>query len=162
MSKRARLEAVLAATAMGTIVVITMANVVVRYFTNQSFAWTEEVSVFLLLVVTLAGSAVAAAGDRHIRVGYIYETGSVARQALLARISAAACLVLFLGMTVLLGRVGYDEFVHAETSMALGLPRWWYTGLITALSAAITLRVTSAAIRLARDAATARARDAGR
>ena len=30
---------------MGALALITFANVIARYFTNQSFAWTEEFSV---------------------------------------------------------------------------------------------------------------------
>lgn len=152
----ARIEAAIAAAAMGTIVAITMANVIVRYFTDESFAWTEEISVFLLLVVTLAGSAVAAARDRHIRMSYFYDTGSAARRSALFRLSSLACLLLFAGMTVLLARVGYDEFVHGETTMVLGLPRWWYTGLLALLAAAVAVRVAAWALRREREDAAAR------
>src|SRR3546814_10050606 len=31
---------------LGTLAVITMANVIVRYMTDQSFAWNEEISIF--------------------------------------------------------------------------------------------------------------------
>ena len=40
----------IAAIAMALICVITFANVLVRYLTNVSFAFTEEVSVFLMAV----------------------------------------------------------------------------------------------------------------
>ncbi|HEY1091528.1 MAG TPA: TRAP transporter small permease subunit, partial [Burkholderiaceae bacterium] len=57
---------------MAALVLITMANVLVRYLSNQSFAWTEEISVFLLVVMTLAGAAMAAAQDAHIRIEFFY------------------------------------------------------------------------------------------
>jgi hypothetical protein len=44
---------------MALVCVITFANVLVRYFTNASFAFTEEFSVFLLVVLTLAGASAA-------------------------------------------------------------------------------------------------------
>ena len=34
-----------------------MANVLVRYFTDVSFAFTEEISVVLMVVMTLVGAA---------------------------------------------------------------------------------------------------------
>ncbi len=40
------LEEGLAVACMVLLVVITLLNVVTRYFTDQSFAWTEELSVF--------------------------------------------------------------------------------------------------------------------
>jgi hypothetical protein len=40
---------------MGLLALITFANVLVRYFTSQSFAWTEEFSVFLMIVLAPCG-----------------------------------------------------------------------------------------------------------
>jgi TRAP-type C4-dicarboxylate transport system permease small subunit len=46
---------------MGLLACITFANVVLRYFTASSFAWTEEFSVFLMILLALmAGSAAMA------------------------------------------------------------------------------------------------------
>ena len=39
---------------MAALALITFANVLVRYFTDQSFAWTEEISVFLMIVLSLS------------------------------------------------------------------------------------------------------------
>ena len=59
-------EQILAGVAMGLIVLITLANVAVRYLTAQSFAATEELSIALLIVVTFLGSSTAFALERHI------------------------------------------------------------------------------------------------
>jgi TRAP-type C4-dicarboxylate transport system permease small subunit len=34
---------------MGALALITAGSVIARYFTSQSFAWTEELSVFLMI-----------------------------------------------------------------------------------------------------------------
>jgi TRAP-type C4-dicarboxylate transport system permease small subunit len=48
---------------MGALALITFANVLVRYFTDSSFAWTEEFSVFLMIMLALvAGSAAGGGG----------------------------------------------------------------------------------------------------
>ena len=39
------LEDVLAAVCMGVLALITFANVVLRYLTDESIAWTEEISI---------------------------------------------------------------------------------------------------------------------
>ena len=61
-------ERALAAVVLGAICLITLANVVVRYFTNYSFAATEEISVALMVVLALLGSATAVARRRHIAI----------------------------------------------------------------------------------------------
>jgi len=58
----------LAAAAMAIMCVITFANVLTRYLTNVSLAWTEEISIFLMVVMTLTASAAAFVLDRHIRI----------------------------------------------------------------------------------------------
>ena len=53
------LEDRLGAGLLAVLLVITLVNVVVRYFTDQSFAWTEEISCILMLLLAMAGSAAA-------------------------------------------------------------------------------------------------------
>ena len=65
---------------MAALCVITMANVVVRYLSDESFAWTEELSVFLLVLTTMAGTAAAALRDNHIRIEFFLERGSAAHR----------------------------------------------------------------------------------
>ena len=68
-----KIEEFCAAMAMALICCITFANVLVRYFTNVSFAFTEEFSVFLIVVLTLFGTAAAFARNTHIRMTFITE-----------------------------------------------------------------------------------------
>ncbi len=60
---------------MAALCVITMANVMVRYLSDQSIAWTEEFSVFLLVLTTMAGTAAAALRDTHIRIEFFLDSG---------------------------------------------------------------------------------------
>ena len=52
--KDGKLEEALAVAAMAVLVAITLLNVMTRYFTDESYAWTEELSVFLMVVMALA------------------------------------------------------------------------------------------------------------
>lgn len=125
---------------MALLVVITLLNVLTRYFSDQSFAWTEEISVFLMVVMTLAGASAAAGRDRHIRIEYFYDNGSAARQRRLKIVSGCACGLLFLGLALLFTRVVADEIQYAETSMGLGVPRWWFTVFSPFMCLGIALR----------------------
>lgn len=125
---------------MAALVLITMANVLVRYLSNQSFAWTEEISVFLLVVMTLAGAAMAAAQDAHIRIEFFYARGSRRRRQWLARLSSLGTAALFLLLTVLIVRTAWSEFAFGETSAGLGVPRWWYTAVMPLLAFMVAVR----------------------
>lgn len=137
----------LAVACMALLVLITLANVVTRYVTEQSFAWTEEISVFLIVVMTLAGASAAAARDRHIRIEFFYDAGSAQRQLALKVAGACLAALTFGGLAFLFALMVADEWRYGETSMGLGVPRWWYTIFSPLLCAAIALRCLGAAWR---------------
>ncbi len=132
---------------MVLLVAITFANVVVRYFTDESFAWTEEFSVFLMIVLALVAGSAAVARDRNIRIEYFFERGSAARQKRLAIVSAVAVAAMFLALAVLGVRITWDEYTFGETSPGIGVPSWWYSVWLPVLSVAIALRALALALR---------------
>ncbi|MDO5623679.1 MAG: TRAP transporter small permease [Pseudomonadota bacterium] len=135
---------------MALLACITFANVLVRYFTNQSFAWTEEISVFLMILLAMVAGSAAVARGRHIRIDYFAERGSAARRRGFSRLGAAAVALMFALMAVLSARVLWDDIRFEETSPGLGVPQWWYTVWLPAISLAITLRAVGLFIRLGR------------
>jgi TRAP-type C4-dicarboxylate transport system permease small subunit len=122
-----RIEEALAAAAIGGIAVISFGNVVVRYLTNVSFAFTEEFSVFLLVVMTFVGSAFAFATDGHIRITALEDRLPRWGRLLLRCVSLVATL-LVLGLVAWHGGwLAYDQWEFEETSPGLGYPQWLYT-----------------------------------
>ena len=128
---------------MAALCVITMVNVVVRYLSDESFAWTEEFSVFLLVLTTMAGTAAVALRDNHIRIEFFLSRGSKAHRRRLALFGALVSALFFVVLAVLTGRMAWDDFKYAEISMGLGVPRWWYTAWVPALSLVISFRTFS-------------------
>jgi TRAP-type C4-dicarboxylate transport system permease small subunit len=144
-----KIEDWIGALSMGALCLITFVNVLVRYFTDESFAWTEEISIFLMVVMTLVAGAAAVARDKHIRIEFFFDGGSDERRRVLALLSAAGILVLFLAMTVLGARMAWDEFRFDETSPGIGIPKWIYTVWLPILSLAIASRALGVVIRKA-------------
>jgi len=138
--RRVPFEERVAVLCMAALVVITLLNVVTRYLTDQSFAWTEEISIVLMVVMTLAGTAAAAARDAHVRIEVLYEGGRPQRRRALRLFSAAVTVLVFVLLTVLFTRMVADEVRWSETSMGLGVPRWWFTAAAPVLTAAVALR----------------------
>jgi TRAP-type transport system small permease protein len=134
------LEANIAVVCMVFLVLITLGNVITRYFSDQSFAWTEEISIFLMLVMTFAGAASMATKDQHIRIEFFYEGGSATRRRKLQIFSACATAVFFFLLTYLFALLLFDEVKYAETTMGLGIPRWWFTVWLPFLCFAIGFR----------------------
>ena len=125
---------------MGLLALITFVNVLVRYFTNVSFAWTEEVSIFLMIVLAMVAGSAAVARNRHIRIEYFADSGSEKRQRALAKFGAGLVALLFGLLAVLSARVLWDDVQYGETSPGIGVPQWWYSMWLPILSLAIMLR----------------------
>lgn len=148
-----RLEDWLTVLVMAALALITFANVLVRYFTNSSFAWTEEISVFLMIVLALVGGSAAVARDRHIRIEYFADGGSALRKKRLAQLGAIAVALLFALIAVLSVRVVWDDYRFGETSPGIGVPQWWYSIWLPVFSALIAARALGLFIRQSRSIA---------
>jgi len=137
---------------LATLALITLANVLVRYLSNGSIAWTEEISVFLLIVLTMTAGSSAFVRHQHIRIETWADGGSPARKRRLALISHVVVLLFFILLTVLSVRMVYDDIRWGDTSPAIGVPSWWYSVWMPILGAVIVLRVAGNLQRLLRTA----------
>ena len=136
------------AACMAALALITFANVLVRYFTSQSFAWTEEISISLMVIVTMVAASAAVFRDRHIRIEFFFERGSAERRRLLALVSAAMTVLAFLLLAFFASRFAYDDFRYEVTSPGIGVPQWWYSIWLPVLSLAIAFRGAQVFLRV--------------
>jgi TRAP-type C4-dicarboxylate transport system permease small subunit len=137
---------------MALLALITFANVLVRYFTDQSFAWTEEFSVFLMILLALVAGSGSVARNRQIRIEYFADRGPQWRQRALARFGAIMVFLLFALIGVLSMRLVYDDWRFGETSPGIGVPQWWYSIWLPVVSLAIAGRALGLFIRRGRQA----------
>lgn len=142
----------LAVVCLVLLVGITLLNVVARYFTDESIAWTEEISVFLMVVLTLAGASAVARRDGHIRIEFLLSRGDAARtpRRVLWQGAALLCGLLGLALAVLFARWVWDQYRYDETSMGLGVPLWWYGAAMPPLCLALAARALATFRRLRR------------
>lgn len=144
------IERALSALAMAALCVITFANVLARYFTDYSFAFTEEYSIFLMVVMTMLGSAVATAADRHIRITFVADRLPAPVRRVTETIAWGAALVMF-GFLIWYGaRLTYDQWRFEETSPGLGNPQWLYTVWMPLLAVVVALRILGRMARILR------------
>lgn len=144
------LEEAAGAAALGLIVLITFANVVVRYLTDESFAFTEEISVFLMVVLAFVGAAAAFAKNTHIRVTYFVDrlAPATARRVELAVLAAASALfaaIAWFGVRLVL-----DDYTYGTTSPGIGVPQWFYSVWLPVLAAVVVLRIGGRVPRILR------------
>jgi TRAP-type C4-dicarboxylate transport system permease small subunit len=121
--------------------VITMANVLVRYFTDISFAFTEEISVALMVIMTFAASAKAFLDGNQIAVVWFVRFFSAANQRRLALVSLAASIAMFAIVVWYGGRMAWDDYRFEVTSPGIGAPQWIYTVWLPLLALAVIGRL---------------------
>ena len=137
----------LGAIAMALLTFITFANVLVRYLTNESFAWSEELSISLMLILTMVAAGAAVARDRHIRIEFLYASGTAARQRRLAILSEVATVATYLILFGLGLRLLWDDWRYEVTSPGIGVPQWWYTLWLPLLALTIAARSVQRLVR---------------
>ena len=137
-----RPEAWLATLALIAICLISLGNVIVRYATDASFAFTEEFSVFLLVLVTFGGAAVAARHNQRIRIELIEHYLPLRARKVVYVVQWLAGVGV-LGITAWYGGVlTLQEYQWESLSPGLGLPNWIYVIWLPLLSIAIVIRTT--------------------
>lgn len=149
-----KLEDTVSVATIAALALITFCNVLVRYLTNASFAWTEEISIFLLIVLTLTASATGFVRNQHIRIEAYADSGSAQKQRRLAIANHTIVLLFFILLTILSARIVYDDYTWGDTSPAIGVPTWWYSVWMPLLGAVITLRVAGSLQRALRSGRT--------
>ena len=152
-AKAVALEEWLVVLIMAALALITFANVLLRYFTDTSFAWTEEISIFLMIVLAMVGGSAAVARDQHIRIEFFSGNGSAQRRRRLARLGALMTALLFTVLAVLSVRLVWDDWRYEETSPGIGVPQWWYSMWLPICSVAIALRALGLFVRQGHPAA---------
>ncbi len=128
-------------------------NILTRYLTDLSLAFTEEIEVGLLVYLTMLGTA--AGFRRGIHLGLVFLVGRLPRAAerWIRVVGALLACGLFLALLYFSVRQIQDEIAMATTSEALAIPEWWYTLGLPLGSLIIIFRIVQAAVREFREAA---------
>ena len=136
-----RFEEILGSILLAIMATIAFVNVIVRYCTSFSFAWTEEITVNFFVWITLLGAARAFRTGQHLAMNIVYQTLPKNGRRACYGIGFIICLVFF-GSLVYTGSLEvWDEYELEAISESLGIPVWWYTIATPALSLLIIIRM---------------------
>ena len=136
----------------GAVILFNMAtlafvNVLVRYFTNYSFAFTEELEIVAMVWLTMLGVSAALKRDMHLRLMYLDLYVNEQTKIFLHLASLLASFILF-------NVLGYLSIFHIKevielgiTTEALEMPEWIYLLAIPLGCLLINLRIFELAIK---------------
>ncbi len=107
--------------------IITFANIISRFFLSSSFAFTEEVTVNLFVLITFLGAAVGIKRKSHLAFSLLYDTSSRNLRLALAIFAGAMTILIFAITTY----YGVDMMLFQaqlkQTTPALGWPQWIFS-----------------------------------
>jgi TRAP-type C4-dicarboxylate transport system permease small subunit len=144
------IEGAVAALLMGALFLITFGNVVARYFTSVSFAFTEEYSVALMVTMAFVGSAAAFATDRQIRMNFFVDRLPFGPRRAIELFVIIVSALFFAALAWYGGRYVWDEYRFEVMSPGLGVPQWLYTIALPVCSGLIVARLLGRLIRVCR------------
>ena len=140
--------AVIAAVALGVIVLINGANVLGRHLFASPIAWAEEGMIYLMVLTVFAGSCTVTWRRQHIRIEALVERLSLTGRRAALIVSTCVALVV-LGATIW-GSFAVVSMLHMfdQRSDALEIPMWIPQAVVTA---GLTLNALLFIVRLVLD-----------
>lgn len=139
------LEEVLCAIVLMFMAVLCFANVIVRYLTTYSLAFSEELLVNLFVWLTLLGAAIGFKRGSHLGVTLLtsrfpksWRKGVVVFGALFS--SGLFCLLAYQGYFMV-----SQQYQTGMTTYSMGLPMWWFSLAVPTGSVLVVIRIIQAA-----------------
>lgn len=128
------------------IVLVTFVNVLSRYIFKASLAFSEEITINLLVVLTMMGAVVGIRLGAHLGFSYLVENAkSGVRRVLL--ITGTTLIVVFLAVLLIWGgEMTIAQGLRGRATPSLGIPQWLFTlsiplaGLLGIIRSLQTLR----------------------
>jgi TRAP-type C4-dicarboxylate transport system permease small subunit len=120
-------------------------QVFTRYFLNNSLAWTEEISSYLLIALTFIGSAMAVRKNTHIQIEFLYTLLSH-RSGLILALFVDALRIAFLVLSTFLA---YEVMVimQFQYMAVIEVPLSYVYGAVFVGYLAMTIRSIQVIVR---------------
>ncbi|GAA1857550.1 TRAP transporter small permease [Brevibacterium marinum] len=109
------------------IVVVTFVNVVSRYTFQASLAFSEEITINLLVVLTMMGAVVGIRLGAHLGFTYIVENAKPKMRRTLI-IIGSSLIIIFLAVLLVWGtEMMINQAIRGRATPSLGIPQWLFT-----------------------------------
>ena len=133
-----KIEEILAAACLIVMTILTFANVVARYLFSASFSFSEEITTYLFVLLSMLGTAIAAKRRAHLGLSIVTDAvGPKAEKVL--KIIGYFVAVLFTGAIFYYGILMVrNQRILGQVTAGMQWPEWIY-GMTVPLGAGILL-----------------------
>ncbi|MGO2036724.1 MAG: TRAP transporter small permease [Brevibacterium sp.] len=109
------------------IVIVTFVNVLSRYIFQSSLAFTEEITINLLVVLTMMGAVVGIRLGAHLGFTYLVENAKATTRRTLILVSTALMIVFLAVLLIWGGEMMINQAIRGRATPSLGIPQWLFT-----------------------------------
>ena len=108
-----KIEEIVAAVCLSIMTVLTFANVAARYVFSASFSFSEEITTYLFVLLSLLGTAIAARRSAHLRLTVITDLVS-------PKVRRVLCIIGYLFAVAFTGAIFYYGILMVLSQRELG------------------------------------------
>lgn len=120
----ARVENVIAASALGGATVITIAGVFMRYVLNSPLAWGEEAAILLLIYSAFIGAVIALRHDEHVGMDVLEAAVRERGKRILALTGALMVTLYCLAFGAIAWAMLFTPLARSGTTESTNIPFW--------------------------------------
>lgn len=126
----ARIEDIVCLAALVVMTALTFANVVARYVFSASFSFSEEITTYLFVLLSLVGSAVAARRKAHLGFTALLDMASPALRRKLSLVSFSLALVFSASLFYYGCQMAASQFSRGQVTAGMQLPEWIFGAFV--------------------------------
>ena len=129
---------------------LTFVNVIARYVFSASFSFSEEITTYLFVLLSLLGAAIAAKRGAHL--GFTLLTDHVGKSmARILGIVGTGVSALFSGIICYYGFImTMNQFAKGQLTVGTQLPEWIFGSFVPIGALFVTIRFAQNTVRLLR------------
>ena len=134
-----RIEEVLCVIALVIMIVLTFANVIARYVFSASFSFSEEITTYLFVLLSLLGSAVAARRKAHLGFTALIDIVPENVRRIFHAISFLLATLFSSALFVFGMKMVYSQMSRGQVTAGMQWPEWIFGAFVPLGAFFITL-----------------------
>jgi TRAP-type C4-dicarboxylate transport system permease small subunit len=127
MGYLAKFEAAVMSIILAFVTIITFANVIVRYCTDGQFAWSEELSINLFVLLIMMGCGLCAREGSLISLSLVYDLVSQKAKKIMVAIITVVNSSFWLLLLVTGIKKVMTQMANGKRTPSLMVPEWMFT-----------------------------------
>lgn len=134
-----RIEEIVCVLALTVMTILTFTNVVARYVFSASFSFSEEITTYLFVLLSLIGSAVAARRKAHLGFTALVDMVSPGVKRIFSLVSYTLAVIFSSALFIFGLKMVNSQFTRGQVTAGMQWPEWIFGAFVPLGAFFITL-----------------------